>query len=184
MIDPAVFRVRTPASATRTESQLPLSAIQSRNVWMCRAAVLYNGFIRIATFTDWRDTMAEAPYAIRRANPRFSFFADAEVTLRDGTGVRAQLAELSSRGCYIDTLEPIPLRTKLRLRICDGTNTCELHGKVLYMHSGGGFGIFGMGVLFEEMGAEQHSSIDAWLRKLAGRPGKDLGKNSFSQIRG
>ena len=64
--------------------------------------------------------MAEAPYAVRRANPRFSFFADAEVTLRDGTGVRAQLAELSSRGCYIDTLEPIPVRTKLRLRICDG----------------------------------------------------------------
>jgi len=43
---------------------------------------------------------------------------------------------------------------------------------------------FGMGVLFEEMGAEQHSAIGAWLRKLAGRPGKDLGKNSFSQIRG
>jgi len=33
-----------------------------------------------------------------------------------------------------------------------------------------------MGVLFEEMGAEQHSAIGAWLRKLAGRPGKDLGK--------
>jgi hypothetical protein len=41
-----------------------------------------------------------------------------------------------------------------------------------------------MGVLFEEMGAEQHSAIDAWLRGLAGHPGKDLGKNSFSQIRG
>jgi hypothetical protein len=40
-----------------------------------------------------------------------------------------------------------------------------------------------MGVLFEEMGPEQHSAIDAWLRKLAGRPGKDLGKNSFSQSR-
>jgi hypothetical protein len=51
------------------------------------------------------------------------------------------------------------------------------------MHSGGGFGIFGMGVLFEEMGAEQHSAIDAWLRELAGRPGRDLGKNSLSQIR-
>jgi hypothetical protein len=126
--------------------------------------------------------MAEAPYTVKRANPRFSFFADAEVTLRDGTGVRAQLAELSSRGCYIDALEPIPVRTKLHLRICDGMSTCELHGKVLYMHSGGGFGIFGMGVLFEEMGAEQHSAIGAWLRKLAGRPGKDLGKNSFSQI--
>jgi len=52
------------------------------------------------------------------------------------------------------------------------------------MHSWGGFGIFGMGVLLEEMGAEQHSAIGAWLRELAGRPGKDLGKSSFSQIRG
>jgi PilZ domain len=130
------------------------------------------------------DAMAESPYKATRTNPRFSFFADAEVSLRDGTGVRGQIAELSSRGCYIDTLEPIPVRTKLRLRICDGMTTCELHGKVLYMHSGGGFGIFGMGVLFEEMGPEQHSAIHAWLDKLAGRPGKDLGKTSFSQIRG
>jgi hypothetical protein len=115
-----------------------------------------------------------------RANPRFPFFADAEVTLRDGTGVRGQLAELSSRGCYIDALEPIPIRTKLRLRICDGASACELHGKVISMHSGGGFGVFGMGVLFEEMGPEQHSAIDAWMRGLARLPGKDLGKNSFS----
>ena len=128
--------------------------------------------------------MAEAPYAVKRAHPRFSFFAEAEVTLRDGTAVRAQTAELSSHGCYIDTLEPIPVRTKLRLRICDGMSTCEVHGKVLYMHSGGGFGVFGMGVLFEEMGAEQHSAIDAWLRELAGRTGKGLRNNSFSQIRG
>ncbi len=127
--------------------------------------------------------MAEAPYT-RRTNPRFSFFADAEVTQLDGTWVRGQLAELSSRGCYIDTLEPIPIRTKLHLRICDGMSTCELLGKVIYMHSGGGFGIFGMGVLFGEMGPEQQSTIDAWLRRLAGRPGRDLGKNSFSQIRG
>jgi PilZ domain len=128
--------------------------------------------------------MAEAPCTERRTNPRFSFFADAEVTLLDGTWVRGQLAELSSRGCYIDTLEPIPIRTKLRLRICDGMSTCELPGKVIYMHSGGGFGIFGMGVLFEEMGAERHSTIDVWLRRLAGQSWKDLGKNSFSQIRG
>jgi hypothetical protein len=124
--------------------------------------------------------MAEGPYPVRRANPRFSFFADAQLTLRDGTGVRAQLAELSSRGCYIDALEPIPVRTKLHLRIFDGMSTCELQGKVLYVHSGGGFGIFGMGVLFEEMGPEQNSAIDAWLRKLSGRPGKDSRKNSFS----
>ena len=122
---------------------------------------------------EGRKTMSENPYPVKRVNPRFPFFADAQVTLRDGTGLRAQLAELSSRGCYIDSLEPIPARTKLHLRISDGMSTCELHGKVLYTHSGGGFGIFGMGVLFEEMGSEQHSTIDAWMRGLAGRARKD-----------
>lgn len=127
--------------------------------------------------------MANGPYAVRRANPRFPFFADADITLCDGSGVRAQVAELSSRGCYIDTLEPIPPRTQLRVRICDGMRACELHGKVIYMHSGGGFGIFGMGVVFEHIGAEQQSTIEAWLRGLAGRRGKDPGTNPYSQIR-
>jgi hypothetical protein len=111
--------------------------------------------------------MAQTSFAVKRANPRFSFFADAKATLRDGTSVPAQLSELSSRGCYIDTLEPIPVDTALQLRICDGMNACELHGKVIYTQSGGGMGVFGMGVLFGEMGAKQHSAIDAWLRKLA-----------------
>jgi len=114
--------------------------------------------------------MVEPPYATRRTNPRFTIFADAEVTLRDGTSVPAQLAELSSRGCYIDTLEPIPMRTKLRLRICDGMNTYELHGKVIYMHSGGGLAMFGMGVVFGEMGTEQHSAIESWVRELGDKP--------------
>jgi PilZ domain len=113
--------------------------------------------------------MAETTYAVRRTNPRFSFFADAEATLRDGTWVPAQLSELSSRGCYIDTLKPIPVGMELHLRICDGIKTCELRGKVIYMQSGGGMGIFGMGVLFGEMGTEQHSAIDTWLHELAGR---------------
>jgi hypothetical protein len=128
--------------------------------------------------------MAEGPYPVRRRNPRFSFFADAQITAHDGTCVRAQLSELSSRGCYVDALESIPVHTKLRLQICDGLSTCELEGKVLYMHSGGGFGIFGMGVLFEDMNDEQQSAIEAWLRELAARSRKELGKNSASQIKG
>src|ERR1700676_4932952 len=98
--------------------------------------------------------MAETTYAVKRTNPRFSFFADGEVTLGDGTSVLTQLSEISARGCYIGTLEPIPTGTKLRLSICDGNTTCELHGKVIYLHSGGGLGVFGMGVLFGELNAE------------------------------
>ena len=113
--------------------------------------------------------MDETSYAVRRANPRFSFFADGEVTLGDGTCVLTQLSELSSRGCYIGTLEPIPTGTELQLCIRDGKTTCELPGQVIYMHSGGGLGIFGMGVLFGRMSAEQQSAIDKWLRELASK---------------
>jgi len=51
------------------------------------------------------------------------------------------------------------------------------------MHSGGGFGIFGMGVLFEEMGTAQHSAINAWLHELAGVMGKISGNNSLHSNR-
>lgn len=110
--------------------------------------------------------MAEVPFAQKRGNPRFSFFADAEIILKDGTSVPTQIAELSSRGCYLGTLEP---GTEFRLRISDGIRTCELQGKVIYLHSSNGLGIFGMGVLFEKMAAEQRFIIDAWLRELAAR---------------
>src|SRR5258708_26800055 len=137
MICPAVFKFIRRAVSQPYREPVTSFGDQRHKRLDVPAAVLYNGFTRIATFTHWRDTMAEGPYTVRRANPRFSFFADAEVTLRDGTGVRAQLAELSSRGCYIYTLEPIPIRTNLRLRICDDIITCELHGKALYRHSDG-----------------------------------------------
>ena len=114
--------------------------------------------------------MTETSFAVKRANPRFAFFAEAEVTMRDGTSVPAQLSELSSRGCYIDTLEPIPVGTELRLHICDGMSTCDLAGKVIYMHSGNGMGIFGMGVVFGKLGDEQHVAIDTWLRELERKP--------------
>jgi hypothetical protein len=110
--------------------------------------------------------IANAPFAEKRAHQRFSFFADAKITLHDGTSVPTQIAELSSQGCYIGTLVPIPIETKFRLRISHDMRTCELHGKVIYLHSGSGLGIFGMGVLIEKIAADERSVIDAWLYDL------------------
>ena len=107
------------------------------------------------------------PLPEKRADQRFSFFADAEVTLGDGTSVPTQVAELSSRGCYIGTLLPIPVGTEIRLLISDGIRTCELQGKVVYLHSSSGLGIFGMGVQLEDIATRQRSVMDAWLRDLA-----------------
>ena len=111
--------------------------------------------------------MGDTSFAVRRANLRFAFFAEAEATLLDGTSVPAQVSELSSRGCYIDTLQPIPIGTEVSLRISDGMQSCELPGRVIYIHSGYGMGIFGMGVVFGNAAAEQMSAVNSWLRDLA-----------------
>jgi len=111
--------------------------------------------------------MVNVSFAEKRSDRRFSFFADAEVTLCDGTSVPSQLAELSSRGCYIGTLVPIPVGTQFHLRISDGIKTCDLQGRVVYLHSSSGLGIFGMGVKLEETLPAERAVIDAWLYSLA-----------------
>jgi hypothetical protein len=111
-------------------------------------------------------TKAPGPFAIKRAHPRFKLFADAEAMLRDGTSIAGQLTELSAGGCYIHTLEPITIGTPCQLRIKDGVRSCELRARAIYMHSGSGFGVFGIGVRFESVAADQRSSLDAWLREL------------------
>jgi len=116
--------------------------------------------------------MAQAAFAIRRTNPRFPFSADAEITLHDGNELRAKLSELSSRGCYIDTLEPVPVGTEMHIAICDGLSRCEVDGKVIYGHAGSGFGVFGMGVVFAEASARYNTTIAAWLSDLASQTAK------------
>lgn len=103
----------------------------------------------------------------KRADQRFSFFADADITLHDGTSVRTQITELSSRGCFMGTLVPLPIGTEFLLRISHDMMTCEVHGKVVYLHSGSGLGIFGMGVFFEEIAADERCVVDGWLSVLA-----------------
>jgi PilZ domain len=108
--------------------------------------------------------MAEATFAVKRAYPRFPFTADAEVTLRDGTSLAAEVLELSTRGCFIDALQPLPVGTELKLRISSGMSVCELPAKVIYMQPGYGMGIFGMGVVFEAMASEHFAAIESLLR--------------------
>jgi len=111
--------------------------------------------------------MAETSFSVSRANPRFSFIAEAEVLgLRDDTRIVARISELSCRGCYIDTINPVAIGTELRLRIRYGGSTCEVPCKVIYTHSG-----YGMGVLFGEMAAGALSAIQSWLDELARKTG-------------
>ena len=103
--------------------------------------------------------MGETPYAVARTTPRFTFIAEAEIV---GTNVCSRVSELSARGCYIDSINPLPKGTPVRLRIRYGCSACEFSGSVIYMHAG-----FGMGVMFGELTSEQQSTLDVWLDELA-----------------
>ena len=107
--------------------------------------------------------MPETQFSVSRVNPRFSFIAEAELAMHgDGPCLVARISELSSRGCYVDTVSPFPVGTELQVRIRFGCSTCELPGSVIYTHSG-----FGMGVRFGETTSEHRVTLDAWLDELA-----------------
>lgn len=103
--------------------------------------------------------MSNAPYTVARTTPRFAFIAEAEI---DGMKSSARVSELSARGCYIDSINPLPKDTNVRLRIRYGCSNCVFFGTVIYTHAG-----FGMGVVFNELSNEQRSTLDVWLDELA-----------------
>lgn len=111
--------------------------------------------------------MPEATFATKRTNPRFLFSADAEATLPNGTSFAAEVFELSARGCYIDLIKPIPVGMGLNLRIRHGISTCELPAKVIYMQPGFGMGVYGMGVVFENVEPQHQATLESWLSSLS-----------------
>jgi hypothetical protein len=104
-------------------------------------------------------TMSDSTYTMARTTPRFAFIAEAEIS---GMKDSARVSELSARGCYIDSINPLSKGTDVRIRIRYGCSTCEFSGTVLYTHAG-----FGMGVVFGELTSEQRSTLDVWLDELA-----------------
>jgi PilZ domain len=103
--------------------------------------------------------MSETPYAVARTSPRFAFIAEAEIVGINGS---ARVSELSARGCYIDSINPLPKDTPVRVRIRYGCSTCVFSGTVIYTHAG-----FGMGVAFGELTGEQHTTLEVWLDEVA-----------------
>ena len=117
----------------------------------------------------------------RRANLRSLSFQDAQLTLPNGNLIRGQILDLSKDGCYIETLESIPVNTKLHLCIADDSRRCDLEGKVMRSESGGGLGVFGLAVAFENMNAPRQVAIDAWLTAIRALGAEDNDRRKSSR---
>jgi|SRR5271154_2163328 len=96
----------------------------------------------------------------RRNAPRYSLILAAEITeLPSGTKLNARISDLSRSGCYIDTLNPVPMGSEVRVRLTRGSDVFEVTGKVVYVSAG-----LGMGIAFEEHELSgQLPVLDRWL---------------------
>lgn len=95
----------------------------------------------------------------RRGAPRHALVLAAEIVeLPRGAKFHTRTADISRTGCYIDTLNPIPSGSEIRLRITHHQEIFEAMGRVVYVSPG-----LGMGVAFAAVAAEQRTLLDRWL---------------------
>jgi Ribonuclease G/E len=80
------------------------------------------------------------------------------VELPRGARLSARTADISRTGCYIDTLNPVPQGSRIRLRITHHDEIFEAISSIVYVSQG-----LGMGVVFVEVAAEQQARLDRWL---------------------
>ena len=95
----------------------------------------------------------------RRSAPRHAMVLAAEVIeLPRGAKLNARTADISLTGCYIDTLNPVPQGSEVRLRITHGSEAFVTLGRVVYVSYG-----LGMGIAFLSVEDEQRARLERWL---------------------
>jgi hypothetical protein len=95
----------------------------------------------------------------RRSAPRYPLVLAAEVVeLTRGARLNARTSDISTKGCYVDTLNPMSQGTQIRLRLTHNDEIFEAVGRVVYVSPG-----LGMGIIFETVAPEQQSRLDHWL---------------------
>ena len=106
----------------------------------------------------------EAGKAIRerRSVPRYSLIAQAEVVEPvSGVRIAGRISEVSSKGCYVDLLNTLPVGTIVEVRVSRDQGKFLSRGRIVYAQEG-----MGMGVAFQETTPEQQQILDSWIEEM------------------
>jgi hypothetical protein len=110
----------------------------------------------------------------RRNGTRASFIAPIEmVEMRTGSRIEARTSDLSLQGCYVDTLNPLPIGAAVRLQIHRAGMILDVLATVSSRHAGSG-----MGLVFGEITETQRAVVEGWFGEL-GLPPRTLFENAF-----
>jgi len=106
----------------------------------------------------------------RRQNERHTFSATAEVVeMSSGIRLSTRAADLSQKGCYLDSLNPFAVGAKVRLYI--QSDKAELTCAAMVRDSQPGMG---MGIAFMDLDDAQKALIEGWLERLVSPTPVDL----------
>jgi PilZ domain len=95
----------------------------------------------------------------RRCASRSPFVAPVElIDIRTGSRIQARIADLSLRGCYVDTLNPLPIGSAVRLQIRRADEIFDALANVSSSHVGSG-----MGLVFADLTLPQRTRLCSWL---------------------
>ena len=101
------------------------------------------------------------PNELRRAT-RHPLTAVAEITdLSTGMRMTVQTSDLSLVGCYVDTLNPLPPETQVKIAITHKGETFTSAAVVVYSRAN-----MGMGIKFLKVQHNQLSILRKWLSKF------------------
>jgi hypothetical protein len=107
--------------------------------------------------------MQTGPTTERRSHRRSAFVATVEMAdIRTGAISRARTADLSLCGCYIDTLNPLPIGAMVDVSIHKANECLKVLGNVCMQCQGSG-----MGVSFDALTREQSAIVKSWLEQAA-----------------
>ena len=116
-----------------------------------------------------RDPTPDQPYpesndtttatAERREARRYPFVCPAElIDIAGSTRISARTTDISLHGCYVDTLNPFPVGTRVRLQLTKNNECVEFRAKVTSCHMGSG-----MGLLFDRLTSAQKKTVASWM---------------------
>jgi hypothetical protein len=97
----------------------------------------------------------------RRQAPRYSFIASAElVEEQSAASITTRVSELSLHGCYLDMVNPFPVRTVVLIKISSEPDSFQAKGRVVYVHPG-----IGAGVVFVDVSPQSQTVLQRWLAR-------------------
>jgi hypothetical protein len=100
----------------------------------------------------------------RRGTSRHMFTAAAEVIeLRSGARFSTRTTDLGPGGCFVDTVCPFPVGSKLRVTLQKAKTTFQTGGTVVYSQMG-----LGMGISFDDHDEVQRLALAEWLADITG----------------